>query len=118
MRGVDNPDDKELAEHLDAEDTLDAAWVLRDALSNLCKAMAHLDAAEGLRCLPYALFSLFGATTVVLLPEVEKDTLSAEDRLRDAFEDLRDAISLSATLKMGALRLRMGGRLGGMGALL
>ena len=78
--------------------------------------MAHLDAAEGLRCLPYALFSLFGATTVVLLPEVEKDTLSAEDRLRDALEDLREAISLSATLRMGALmRMGAGGRGPGAG---
>ena len=104
LRGVDNPDDKELAEHLDAEEALDAAAVvLRDALSNLCKAIAHLDTAEGLRCLRDALFSLFGATTV-LVPDVEKDTLSAEDRLRDAFEDLRDAISLSATLRMAGCK--------------
>ena len=111
LRGVDNPDDNELAEHLDAEETLDAAWVLRDALSNLCKAIAHLDTAEGLRCLRDALFNLFGATTV-LVPEVEKDTLSAEDRLRDAFEDLRDAISLSAILRM-ALGPGESARMGG-----
>ena len=100
MRGVDNPDDKGLAEHLDAEETLDAVEVLRDALSNLCKAMAHLETLEAAEGLRDALLNLCrDATTAALLPVDGKDTLNADDRRRDALEDLRDAMSQSPPLR-------------------
>ena len=60
-----------------------------------------LEAAEGLRD---ALFILCRDATAALLPVDGKDTLNADDRLRDAFEDLRDAMSQSPPLSRMPLR--------------
>ena len=60
--------------------------------------MAHLETLEAAEGLRDALLILCRDATTALLPVDGKDTLNADDRLRDAFEDLRDAMSQSPPL--------------------